>query len=241
MSRHHGRAVPDRSPRSTGTDVVSIAACVAVCVSVATGVLAGAPRRQVELADPALVATPEKREDIEYLAQCALPEDVELRSRAGEAERAFPGKIGLAPSWLREPLTESQARWVSACMLAHTNAFGKHVMISLRADPAPVPFLRPDEEEKARFEIFEGGFFGDLFSRDAVGYVCSGGRTPGQAAAPILRDRVCTEPSGDTSGDGKPITRCGLVLTGPCSDPASFLVNGRRYTEVIYTYLAAEP
>jgi hypothetical protein len=197
---------------------------------VSTTLAAAPPRRAVELADPVHASTPEKREDLAYLAQCALPADVELRS----GEHVFPGLIGLAPGWVGEPLTQSQERWVSACMLAHGNAFGKHVTISLRAEPAPVPFLRPDDEERARFPVFEGGFFGDVFSKERVGYACSGG--PG-----VHRDRVCTEPSGETTEDGKPLTRCGLVLTGPCSDPASFVVNGRRYTEIVYTYLEPGP
>jgi hypothetical protein len=40
-------------------------------------------------------------------------------------------------------MTVQEERWVSACMFAHTNYFGKHVDLSLRASvPQGLPVLR---------------------------------------------------------------------------------------------------
>src|SRR4029450_12956158 len=76
------------------------------------------PRREVELADPAMAATPQKREELRYLARCALSKDVVLYTRRGTERFTFPGQMGLAPGWLKRPMTGPEERWVSAWMLA---------------------------------------------------------------------------------------------------------------------------
>ncbi len=84
---------------------------------------------------------------------------------------------------------------------------------------------------------FEGGFFGNLFSANPVAYVCAGTRTKIETQDPVFRDRICTKASGETTQGGKPLTACHFILTGPCSDPASFTVNGETYHEVIFVSL----
>src|SRR5262249_21384694 len=83
---------------------------------------------QVELAQPALASTAEKRHLLTYLVRCALPEDVAVYAQHGPDRFTFPGRLGLAPRWLYEAMTPSEERWVSACLLAHVNYFGKHVL-----------------------------------------------------------------------------------------------------------------
>src|SRR6185295_3704104 len=160
-----------------------------------------------------------------------------LFSVQGHVRFTFPGQIGLAPRWLNDPMTPPQERWVSACMLALTNYYGKHVDVSLHADPMLVPFLEQTKEETRTFTILEGGFFGNLFSANPIAYVCSGTRTKIEAQDPVFRDRICTKATGETTLDGKPLTACQFILTGPCSDPASFIVNGETYQEVIFVFL----
>jgi hypothetical protein len=193
--------------------------------------------RQVELADPGLVSTATKRQQLSYLVRCALPEDVMLYSQQGPERFTFQGSMGLAPRWLYEAITPSEERWVSACLLALVNYFGKHVMVSMRATPPPVPALGVSDDEQQTFSIFEGGFFGNLFTPEPVAYTCRGERTRAQADDPILQDRVCTQETGATTVDGKPITYCRFLLTGHCAHASSFTVNGTPYVEVIFTYL----
>jgi hypothetical protein len=192
---------------------------------------------EVELADPTLAATPEKRQQLHYLVSCALPKDIVLYTHQGTSRFTFPGQIGLAPGWLRQPLTLAEERWVSACLLALTNYFGKHVEVSLHAEPAPVSLLQLSADDQQHFPLFEGGFFGNLFRPNPVAYVCQGTRTPTEDQAPVLQDRVCTWPTGAHTPDGKPVTPCQFILTGPCSDPASFTVDGDHYAEVIFVRL----
>ena len=198
---------------------------------------ASAPRQEVELADPTLAATEAKRHQLKYVVNCALPDSMVLFSVQGQERFTFPGHLGLAPGWLKHPMTAPQERWVSACMLALTNYFGTHVDVSLHANPVLVPFLAQTKEETGTFTLFEGGFFGNLFSATPVAYVCSGTRTKIEAQDPVFHDRICTKATGETTREGKPLTSCHFILTGPCSDPASFTVNGATYQEVIFVSL----
>jgi hypothetical protein len=198
---------------------------------------AGAAPWQVELADPHLASTALKREQLTYLVRCALPEGVEVVTQQGAERFTFPGRIGLAPRWVSEALTPREERWISACLLAHVNAFGKPVPISLRAHPPSVPALQASAEEQQAFTIFEGGFFGNLFTPVPVAYACRGERPPEHAADPVLQDRVCIQETGARTADGRPLTACRLIQTGRCEDAASLTVEGQPYAEVIFTYL----
>jgi hypothetical protein len=191
----------------------------------------------VELADPNLASTAAKRAQLTYVVRCALPEDIVLYAQQGTERFTFQGGIGLAPRWLYEAMTPSEERWVSACLLALVNYFGKHVTVSMRATPPPVPGLEASDDEQQTFSIFEGGFFGNLFSPAPVAYTCRGERTPAQEGDPILQDRICTQETGATTADGKPITYCRFILTGRCEDASSFTADGTHYAEVIFTYL----
>ena len=197
---------------------------------------AGSPI-QIALADPTLASTAAKRKQLTYLVRCALPADVALYADIEGERFTFPGSIGLAPRWLTEAMTPSEERWVSACLLAHVNYFGKHVRISIRATGIAVPELEASAEEQQTFTIFEGGFFGNLFAPAPVAYTCQGTRTPAQARDPILQDRVCTQETGETTAEGMPVTVCQFLVTGPCEDPHSFTADGLYYPEVIFVYL----
>jgi hypothetical protein len=136
-----------------------------------------------------------------------------------------------------EAMTPSEERWVSACLLAHVNYFGKPVLVSMRAIPPPVPALAVAADEQQTFTLFEGGFFGNLFTPEPVAYACQGTHTPAQARDPIFQERICTQETGETTAAGTPITACRFLLTGHCEEPASVRVHGTLYTEVIFTYL----
>jgi hypothetical protein len=191
----------------------------------------------IALADPSLASTAAKREQLTYLVRCALPADITLYADQDGMRFTFPGGLGLAPRWVDEAMTLSEERWVSACLLAHVNYFGKHVLVSMRATPPPVPALAVAADEQQTFTIFEGGFFGNLFTPEPVAYACQGTRTPTQARDPILQERICAQETNETAATGTPITACRFLLTGHCDDPASVRVHGTLYTEVIFTYL----
>ena len=142
----------------------------------------------IALADPSLAATAARREQLKYLVRCALPAGVALYADQDNTRFTFPGGLGLAPGWVDEAMTPSQERWVSACLLAHMNYFGISVVVSMRATPPPVPALTVSDDESHSFSIFEGGFFGNLFTPAPVAYTCRGTRTPSQAHDPICAE-----------------------------------------------------
>ena len=194
--------------------------------------------QDIPLANPALADTDQKRQELKYLATCALPTTMRLVSTQGTERFTFPGSFGLAPQWISGKLSLPQERWVSACLYALTNAYGKHVEVSMRATS---PLLRATAEEEQQFPIFEGAFFGNRFASPPVAYACEGTRTKRYQAAPVWKDRVCTISSSRRTADGRLVTLCEFILTGPCSDPASFTVAGVHYDEVISTYLQMAP
>jgi hypothetical protein len=149
---------------------------LAAAASLVAEVGADPPIRQVPLKRRELVNTPEQRHLLKYLVSCSLPRGVEAYVDDDGERHTFPGSLGLAPAWAERGLTETEQRWVSACILARTNAFGKSVRISMRAaEPAP-PSLQASETERAAFNLFEGAFFGNIFAEKPVGYVCRGAR-----------------------------------------------------------------
>jgi len=217
-------------------------ASAAQAVDPAPAGLSGAgSSRQIALANPALASTADKRHQLTYLVRCALPEDIAVYADYEGERFTFQGSMGLASRWLTEAMTPSEERWVSACLLAHVNYFGKHVRVSMRATPPPSPAFEASDEEKTTFAIFEGGFFGNLFAPAPVAYTCQGMRTPEQAEDPILQDRVCTQETGVTTAAGTPGTACRFLLTGRCEDPTSFTIDGTQYAEVIFVYLQPKP
>jgi hypothetical protein len=67
---------------------------------------------------------------------------------------------------------ESCQRWVSACVLARTNAYGVHVEISMRA-PADAPqgikdALATTSDEVASYTLREGAYYGNIFATTPV-------------------------------------------------------------------------
>ena len=213
--------------------------------------------------DPVALAgldeTAEGQEVLEFLVRCALPagDELVLEDADGAVVRAFPGSLGVAPEWRDGPLSASGKRWVTACLLAHVNAFSASVQISLRG---PHPALAASAAERHEYAVQEAAFYGDLFDGDGEAYACTGSAPPaGRASSDDLALRVCAR---DSDGDGT--TDCGMVASGACgasghepracedrhgSDgafarchpaslpPRALRADGARHDEVVTTYL----
>jgi hypothetical protein len=120
---------------------------------------------------------------------------------------------------------ETCQRWVSACLLARTNAYGRHVEISMRA-PANAPQPIKDAlalslsnpDEAAEFNKREGAYYGNLFlmqpASGVVGspavatpefYACAGP----ESNIPSITYRFCS-----SQGDA-----CPIETVGTCNHP----------------------
>jgi hypothetical protein len=199
-------------------------------------------------------------EHLEYTALCALDAGTSLL--VGGV--TYPGLYGFAPEWVDQPCDESCQRWVTACLLAHTNVAGYNVEISMRGEH---PGMAWNGEIEQDFAIQEAGFYGNLWQRDEYSfapaiYACVGRglisfdavqSSDSEVGHEYLLERMCSTGAA-----------CGLVSTGPCYfppiedastcegdagdagfyadchiDPAS-QDSGPTYPEVVTTYLAAD-
>jgi hypothetical protein len=132
-----------------------------------------------------------------YLYSCAMPAGSILDLELGGEVFRFRGAVGLAAEW-GEPGgtcdTECEG-WISACVLARTNATGAMVEVSLRGQH---PALQPSPEELAEFTLREGSFYGTIFDPTLQQtFACAG---PG-SSMPTLTNRFCS-----VLGDICPIT-----------------------------------
>jgi hypothetical protein len=159
-----------------------------------------------------LEATPEGRELLTYVVRCALPENEELSVEISGTTYVFPGLLGMAPQWVDGECDLSCQRWVSGCLLAHVNAFGVSVPISVRT---PGTEIATSQFEIAEYDVQEGAFWGNLFVEDGQEVEMNSCSGHAMVEGDLEHDpnswlskRQCA--AWDT-------THCGFDLTGTCS------------------------
>lgn len=147
--------------------------------------------------DIELSCAPESAKVYEYLVGCALAPDQSTTALIDGAETELHGALGLAPEWLDGPCDDDCQGWVSACLIARTNARGERVEISLRG-AHPGLALEPGEAEA--FPDHEGSYYGDVFAGELDAMACLGDgvdhleRTCGDSSdCPIAVQGTCAE------------------------------------------------
>lgn len=136
---------------------------------------------------------------MKYVAICALPQDGAIQIGTARHD----GYYGLAPEWASGACNESCQRWVSACLLAHSNANGTPVPIGLVGDRPSAGFATASQ--LAAFTFQEAAFYGNLFRGE--GYACVGRDSfdaNGFDPERFIDGRVCS------------LGGCGILSTGPC-------------------------
>jgi hypothetical protein len=165
-----------------------------------------------------LETTPEGRELLLYVARCALAEGDVLVATVGEETYEFPGLLGLALEWEHRGLELAEARWVSACLITHVNAYNVPVEISLRA----FEHIAATPDETHAFPVYEATFFGDVFGDELMTYGCIGQDAEiAGSHAPDRPLRVCADPGPD----------CQVTELGYCRDVCDTYVPGTGWTE----------
>ena len=187
---------------------------------------------------PDLLGTEAGREVLKYVVQCALdPDDIMIGTNGGQTYE-FPGLLGLTPQWRHRQLTKREQELVSACLLAHVNAFGMPIPISLRS----VRALSATEQEREDYPVYEGTFFGQIFEGSMTrAYTCQG--SAAEAALAHSEDRalrVCTNGTD----------QCGILSAGRCRDVcetrtvdmgwSDCWAEGKRYERTVSVYLFAD-
>lgn len=149
------------------------------------------------------------REVLEYVARCALEDgDILVVTDSDGTSYDFPGLLGLVPDWEARALTTSEEHLISGCLVAHVNAYGVSVEVSMRV----VNQLTADAQEKSYFAVYEGSFFGDVFvdeTETVKTYSCQGDQANLALVHSESRSqRVCTDAGRD----------CGVISVGRCRD-----------------------
>jgi len=167
------------------------------------------------LAPTDLLESADGRDLLTYIIKCALPAGQQLSGKNWNKTYTFSGLIGLAPGWKGAPLQPSGQRWVTACLLAHTDGYDMQVPISLRGS---APGLATSLEEEQEYSVQEASFYGNLFTSGGNGddlsipiYACAGSGV--QSACNVGGNgqyrplRSCT-----------PTGQCQLHVPGACYD-----------------------
>lgn len=155
-----------------------------------------------------LAGTAGGRELLRYVVRCAYEYGHDLQIEADGTTYSFPGLVGLAPSWDSDPLSVEHQQRVSACLLAHVNAFGVSVPISLRNDGTIVT----STQENLDYSVYEATFFGAAFDGAFAPYACLGtDRATALAQSDYRELRICADPQ-----EGTTTSACGFETLGPC-------------------------
>jgi hypothetical protein len=160
------------------------------------------------LAPTTLLGSKAGRDVLTYLVRCALPAGQNVSGAAGGKVYSFSGLVGVAPTWLTQSLSLSGRRWMTACLLAHVNAYDEEVPISLRGDH---PALSTTASESAQFTVEEMSFYGDLFANGTPGmFACAGKGL--QIKWPEDPDEYQAKRSCSSKEE------CSMSVPGPCYD-----------------------
>jgi len=176
------------------------------------------------------------KEIMPYLVSCALDEGDTWNATLEDGLAAqYIGQFGFAPSLSSTVMSQEEQQWVSGCLLSRVNYFGVHVELSLRNN-AEVEL--DDYQTLTEFSVFEGAFFGTLFSNNTTKYACQGKpRAEALAESPDRQWRVCTDSDN----------LCQMIVLGSCANYCSNYslgggyttcsVQGQTYTEVVNVFL----
>lgn len=179
--------------------------------------------------DGSLLADAAGLEIAGYLVECALPEGESL-TKLREADGhtiVLPGALGLAPEWKDGPCDEDCQQWVSACMLARTNATGASVGLWLVAEHAAIGL-----GHDGGHPLHEATFYGNLFQDPPARYLCRGIQADeGSSLGEYLQSRTC---------DGLDPEACGFTQWGGCYDAGRCLLAEGFATECAAGPLADE-
>lgn len=198
-----------------------------------------------------LVATSEGRQALQYTARCALAHGEYLRVQVGDRSWEFPGLLGVAPEWEHGALTTAGQERMTACLLAHVNAFAIAVPISVRGPG----LAEADVLESSVFFYGDGAFYGNLYGESpelfsceirAQRYIDEATGRPRSATSPSADERICA--NRGTAAE------CGMTFTGYCDQVCNIVerdgsqwrfgnclgANGQRYEQVFTVWLEGE-
>jgi hypothetical protein len=167
----------------------------------------------------------------QYMVECALPADQSITKTVDGESIVLDGLLGLAPEWHTNECDEDCQEWVSACLLARTNASGDTVSIFVAGEHEALGLEAPEGT------VLEAAFFGNLFADPEGKYLCKGPHEGLVAAR--LDGRTCT--TGQNCGfkryhDCTHHSRC--TMEGPNQEIPSDCKTGPQASSAPYHTIA---
>jgi hypothetical protein len=170
-----------------------------------------------------------------YFSICALALGDKWNASINDTNYQFSGAFGLAKYAKERNLTESEERWITACLLGFVNIFGRHIEISVRSKDV----IDASKDEIERFRTYEGAFFGSI--TDLNIYSCQGEEKEKAVSESSSRKwRACTDENNN----------CTMTKLGKCADICTLytpnygwkdcFVNGTKYEEVVNVFLESD-
>ncbi len=154
------------------------------------------------------------RKFLKYAFECAFSPNKQFEFYWEDSDRTvieevFVGRSGLAPEWHDAPLDETGQQWVSACLAARTNFYGKEVEISMRGS---APTLSGNDEGIGLSPGEEGAFWGNIFLSNPFLKSCYI-----ETNVDYSRDEARECAAGHVKGES--VVPCGMItMVGPCSE-----------------------
>ncbi|MGZ3458972.1 MAG: hypothetical protein ACXU86_10770, partial [Archangium sp.] len=180
-------------------------------------------------ADPTL-----RDEVMKYLVACAVPsgETRTYTDSSTSTTYTWSGALGLATSWASgNAATTTELQVVSACMAAHANKFGIHVLISLRGLDGAGNTLPTTSQEVTDYTLQEGCFFGNLFDGSTGVF---GGNDGISLTSSQSSPRVCAIAGSPTASQCSPMTYVGSCSTYCTRDSTNTFYTSCTYNGVTY-------
>lgn len=126
------------------------------------------------------------QEFIQYLVECTLPlgRSITKSDPLHGGTITFDGYVGLAPQWETAACDQACQEWVSACLLARSNALGRSISIEMVASH---PAIGTRRTQPFIYLFEEAAFHGNLFQNPPEAHACLG--SGGVLSA--LQTRLC--------------------------------------------------
>ncbi len=171
------------------------------------------------------------RDLVRFATRCALADgDTLIVDLEGDTVE-YPGSFGLAEAWVDEPLSQDGQSRISACMIAHVNAFGVGVPLSFRLVSG-----RRDQNNRI-FSHYEGAFFGNLFNEsEGPAYSCYG-QSPPTRFDVRAGDRMLRLCAGETCGRIESLGSCQSICQDSMDDSFNHCAVPDGHTDPIHVWL----
>jgi hypothetical protein len=175
-----------------------------------------------------------RNEVMTYVVACAVPagQSRTYTDTSTNTTYTWNGSLGLATNWASgNAATTAELQVVSACMAAHANKFGIHVLVSLRGLNGAGNPISVTSQEVTAYTVREACFFGNLFDGSTGTF---GGNDGLSLNSSQSSPRVCGLPGSGNTSQCSPMAYVGSCSTYCTRDTTNTFYTSCTYNGVTY-------